>query len=70
MDDHAMNTDWWEDKYGVVYAPGLTIPSPPDYSEYEVQFFHWTYCPEKKNLPNWFHRKMQEIFFGMKWRKK
>ena len=26
--------------------------------------------PTKGNEPNWFHRKMQELCFGFKWRKK
>ena len=25
--------------------------------------------PTKGNEPNWFHRKMQELCFGFKWRK-
>lgn len=25
------------------------------------------FVPEKGNEPNWFHRKMQELMFGVKW---
>lgn len=28
------------------------------------------YYPYKNNVPNWFHRKMQELCFGFQWRKK
>ena len=27
------------------------------------------YNPSEGNEPNWFHRKMQELCFGFKWRK-
>jgi hypothetical protein len=27
------------------------------------------YYPNKGQLPNWFHRKMQELCFGFQWRK-
>lgn len=29
-----------------------------------------TWIPREGYEPNWFHRKMQEICFGIKWRKK
>jgi hypothetical protein len=28
------------------------------------------FTPLKGQAPNWFHRKMQELCFGFKWRKK
>ena len=28
------------------------------------------FVPRKDFEPNWFHRKMQELFFGVKWVKK
>jgi len=28
------------------------------------------YNPSEGNEPNWFHRKMQELCFGFKWRKR
>jgi len=28
------------------------------------------YNPGEGGEPNWFHRKMQELIFGFKWRKK
>lgn len=27
------------------------------------------YRPSEGNVPNWFHRKMQELCFGVKWRR-
>ena len=27
------------------------------------------YYPNKGQVPNWFHRKMQELCFGFQWRK-
>lgn len=42
----------------------------PEPSDWYVQYcgdqgirFH----PRKGNEPNWFHRKMQELIFGVKW---
>lgn len=29
-----------------------------------------TWNPREGHEPNWFHRKMQEFCFGIKWRKK
>lgn len=28
------------------------------------------FVPNEGNEPNWFHRKMQELCFGIQWRKK
>ena len=27
------------------------------------------YYPNDENVPNWFHRKMQQLCFGFQWRK-
>ena len=29
-----------------------------------------TWTPREGFEPNWFHRKMHELFFGIKWKKK
>lgn len=45
--------------------------SEPEYSDWKCSFGgNLTYCPLKKDTPNWFHRRMGEIFFGFKWEKK
>ena len=50
----------------------------PEKSEWKVwlmgdhdkgQFGAIVYQPNKGQEPNWFHRKMQELFFGFQWRK-
>ena len=43
--------------------------SPPVY-EWKLELCHGTFwCVEKGKAPNWFHRKMQELLLGFKWRK-
>ena len=51
-----------------------TLGKPPERSDWECQIFGGpmglTFVPTKGNEPNWFHREMQELCFGFKWRKK
>jgi hypothetical protein len=44
-----------------------TIRKPPEYSEWEVVICNWHYRIIKGHVPNRFHRKMQELCFGVKW---
>ena len=52
----------------------LTVDSMPKPSDWQCRLIDGpngvTYTPTKGNEPNWFHRKMQELCFGFKWRKK
>lgn len=42
----------------------------PELSDWTCYVFHNVYyTPEKGKEPNWFNRKMQELCFGVKWRK-
>lgn len=44
--------------------------SIPERSNWTVQLLgNVYYTPEKNKEPNGFHRKMQELCFGVKWRK-
>lgn len=44
-----------------------------EYSDWRCELFGGpcgiVWAPVKGNEPNWFHRKMQELCFGVKWRK-
>jgi hypothetical protein len=46
----------------------------PELSNWQLQVFPKSprYCvvyrPQKDGEPNWFHRKMQELCFGVKWK--
>jgi len=44
----------------------------PEYSDWEVLLVdeQVIVTPEVGKVPNWFHRKMQELILGFKWRKK
>lgn len=42
----------------------------PERSEWQMHVSDITYNPPKGKEPNWFHRKMQELILGFKWRKK
>lgn len=49
------------------YSATISIP---ERSNYTVELLgNVFYTPEKNKEPNWFHRKMQELAFGVKWRK-
>lgn len=41
----------------------------PERSEWTLRCANICYTPDKGKEPNWFHRKMQEVCFGFKWRK-
>jgi hypothetical protein len=56
----------------------IKVYKPPEKSEWKVWLMgdygkspHGAivYQPNKGQEPNWFHRKMQELCFGFKWRK-
>ena len=52
----------------------LTVDSMPKRSDWQCEVIGGPMglilVPTKGNEPNWFHRKMQELCFGFKWRKK
>jgi hypothetical protein len=48
-------------------GPGLIFT--PEKSEWTMRVSNITYTPDKGKEPNWFHRKMQELILGFKWRK-
>lgn len=57
----------------------FTLYSPPEKSGWGVWLMGdhdqkgrcgaVVYYPNKGQVPNWFHRKMQELCFGFQWRK-
>lgn len=52
----------------------LTVDSMPKASKWQCTLIGGpngaVYNPSEGNEPNWFHRKMQELCFGFKWRKR
>jgi len=52
----------------------IAVSSMPKHSNWQCTFIGGpngpVYNPSEGNEPNWFHRKMQELCFGFKWRKK
>lgn len=55
----------------------VTFPSVRDDSKWTCYLsgrpgdsFCTVFTPRKGQEPNWFHRKMQELIFGLKWVKK
>lgn len=42
----------------------------PERSEWECRFMDFTYIPTKESEPNRFHRFMQMVLLGVKWRKR
>ena len=46
----------------------------PEQSDWECEIIGGpmglTFIPTKGNEPNWFHRMMQELCFGFKWRQR
>jgi len=49
---------------------GYLFYTPPEKSAYTWEIMNFGYNPLKKDEPNWFRRKMMELFFGGKWVKK
>lgn len=51
----------------------IAVSSMPKASKWRCTFIGGpngpVYNPSEGNEPNWFHRKMQELCFGFKWRK-
>jgi hypothetical protein len=45
------------------------IIKQPEKSEWTLHCANIIYTPDKGKEPNWFHRKMQELILGFKWRK-
>lgn len=63
----------------VVYPQVITIAANPERSDWNCYLFGdadkpgpglVVFNPVKGREPNWFHRKMQELCFGIQWRKK
>jgi len=58
----------------IVSESSISINLSPPVSDWEcvvISNGQWstTFRPVKGSEPNWFHRKMQELCFGIKWRK-
>ena len=58
---------------------GYTLDKPSPQSDWQCYLFGdadrpgpgaVVFVPVKGREPNWFHRKMQELCFGIKWRKR
>ena len=51
----------------------FTVSSMPKQSDWQCTLIGGpngaVYNPSEGNEPNWFHRQMQELCFGFKWRK-
>ena len=51
------------------WSPQVTGLKPPKYG-WKCRLVHNTWwMVEEGREPNWFHRKMQELCFGVKWEK-
>lgn len=53
----------------------FTLNECPKLGDWQLHVFPKTpelmkFIPKENGAPNWFHRKMQEIFFGVKWVKR
>lgn len=43
----------------------------PEHSEWQCRISdNMVYVPRKGGHPNWFHRQMMRVFFGVKWEKR
>lgn len=85
VDDYSLNTtnpSGIDKDDGTWYAarmPEALLYKPPEKSEWKVwlmgdhkqkgPYGAIVYHPNKGQEPNWFHRKMQELCFGVQWRK-
>ena len=70
MNESKTDTDYSENTtsvYGTDDWTTITIPKKSDWTA-TVADINW--CPREGEEPKWIHRKMQELFFGIKWRKR
>ena len=61
------------DEYITVEPNKYTLVTPPKHSDWRCEVIGGpmgiVFVPSEGNEPNWFHRKMQELCFGFKWRR-
>lgn len=72
MEKPAVNNTHNNDDYFIASTDNradLNLPAIPGYSGWECQLLFWTWCPEVGKVPSWFHRKMQTVLLGAKWKK-
>lgn len=67
--NHDMNEAWKKssaDSYTRKYNPEFAIPTPK--YTWKLELHPDTFwMVEDHRVPNWFHRKMQELCFGLRW---
>lgn len=58
-----------ENRYKENPCAGFTVQGFqfPELGEWQMNVVGMNYVPRKKDTPNWFHRKMMTLFFGVKW---
>jgi hypothetical protein len=60
-------------KYVIEDSRITSIDFPPKSSDWQCHLFGskrgLVYTPFEGQEPNWFHRKMQELILGFKWKK-
>lgn len=65
-------TQWWQGELPTENY-NLNIIKPPEQSEWEALLTpdgKMKFIPYKGGHPNWFHRKMQQLCFGIRWQKR
>lgn len=70
MNESKTDTDYSQNTtsvYGTDDWTTITIHKNSDWTA-TVADINW--CPREGQEPKWIHRKMQELFFGIKWRKR
>lgn len=67
-----MKTDEAEGFIAIPSEDTFYFLNQPELSEWQCELVPHggaTFHPCKGQVPNWFHRKMQELCFGVKWTK-
>jgi hypothetical protein len=77
MNESKTDTDYSQNTTSVYGTDGLgnrteygTVITIPKQSDWTATVADINWCPREGQEPKWIHRKMQELFFGIKWRKK
>lgn len=66
----GIRRDFPETDFGVMTSEGYKVLELPKYSDWQIELVTGTYWQVVEGGEKcWFHRKMQELFLGIKWTK-
>lgn len=65
----SSKSDWYSEMLGTVSEMQFSTMNSKSDWYCEILGTELRYYPRNESVPNWFHRKMQELCFGFKWKR-